>query len=337
MEPRWIALFICLLIPAGLAFAIIWIQLQIRRVRRWPGTIGQIESARSVARDLRSNQYRTTRSGSVTKFITREAIETRNFAEISYSFEVAGRTYRGNRIGIEDSPRSFDVATTLQRYPKGKAVTVYYDPQNPQDCILERDDEGNVRNAWIAVAMLAGLILAGFVAFSYGAERLRGSIADPARIPAVIMLAVVSLFLILAAKIVSKTSGAMKKWPKAEGEIVRSEVIKLAQRERRVGQFNFTTRRTIDMYVPRVVYAYEVDGNRYQGDDVGWTSSANTTAPAEKCIRRYPLHARVQVSYDPADPSRSTLAPSAGMFPLVLLLLAAVVGFAAFALGWLIR
>lgn len=147
---------------------------------------------------------------------------------------------------------------------------------------------------------------------------------------------VVSLSLILAAKIISKTSGAMKR-PKAEGETVRSGVVKLAQRERRLGQFNFSTRRTIDMYVPRVVYAYEVDGNQYQGDDLGRTSSANTTAPAEKCIRRYPLHARVQVSYDPADPSRSTLAPSAGVFPLVLLLLAALAALAAFALGWLMR
>ena len=298
MEPRWIALFFCLLIPAGLALAVVWIQLQIRRVRAWPSATGRIVSARSVARDVRSNQYRSTRSGSVTKFLTRETIETRNFAEVSYSFDVGGKTYRGNRVGIGSSPRSFDVAATLKRYPQGQAVTVYYNPSNPEDCLLENDDDGNVRNAWFAIAVLVGLILAGFVGFTYGAEGLRSTMVAPARVPAVIILALISLFLVLAARMISKETRAMKQWPKAEGEIVCSEIIKLAQRERRVGQFN-STKRTIDMYAPRVVYVYEVDGTRYQGDNIGWTSSANTPAPAERCVGRYQLHSSKGTSRRP--------------------------------------
>lgn len=38
MEPRWFALFICLLIPAGLAFAIIWADPLISPVRLVEGT-----------------------------------------------------------------------------------------------------------------------------------------------------------------------------------------------------------------------------------------------------------------------------------------------------------
>lgn len=335
MEPRWIALLLCLLLPAGLAVALIWIQLQVRRMRAWPAAAGRIEAARSVARDVRSSQHRSTRSGNVTRFITRETIETRNFAEISYSFEVGGRTYRGERIGLENSPRSFDVAVTLERYPQGKSVTVFYNPHNPSECLLEKDDEGNIRNGWLAVAILVALILAGFVALTQGAEALSKIAPNPTRVPAMIFLGIISLFVVLIARIISKSAGAAKKWPKAEGEIVCSEVVRLGMRESRVGQFGSFTR-TTDMYAPRVVYAYEVDGKRYQGDDVGWKSSANRRAPAEKCIRRFPLHARVPVFYDPAEPSRSMLAPSAGIVPPVLLAIAVVVGFAAYALGWII-
>ncbi len=179
LEIRWIALFVCLLIPAGLACAAIWVQRQSRRVSAWAQTTGRIDSAKAVARDVRSTEFHATGSGSSSGFVTEEKIQTRNFAEISYSFTVGGKTHYGSRIGLVSGPRYFDVAATLKRYPQGRSVTVYYNPENPDECILEREDPRNIRKGWRAIAILVALILVGFMAITQGAEALRNVITDP--------------------------------------------------------------------------------------------------------------------------------------------------------------
>ena len=88
METSWIILLICLSIPALLALATIWIQIQNRRISAWKETTGQIVSSKPVAREVRSKQTRTSGSQGNTDFVTDETIETRNFAEIAYSFAV---------------------------------------------------------------------------------------------------------------------------------------------------------------------------------------------------------------------------------------------------------
>ncbi len=334
METRWIALFICLLIPAGLACAAIWVQRQSRRIRSWAQTTGRIDSAKSVARDVRSEEFRATGTGSYSALVTDEKFQTRNFAEISYSFMVDGKTYHSNRIGLVSGPNYFDVAATLKRYPQGKSVTVYYNPENPNECILEREDPRNMRKAWFAIAILVALILAGFAAITQGYEGLQHIVADSKRIPVMMGLIVASLAMLLAARMMTKQTRAMKKWPKVAGRIVRSEVIKTVQRTHRMGQYSASDRQEY-MYAPRIVYSYQAGGNAFEGDNIGWSGSANTPALAEKYVGRYPLHAEVQVFYNPDDPTRSTLAPTGGALALAFLLAAAVFALAAFGIAWL--
>lgn len=126
----------------------------------------------------------------------------------------------------------------------------------------------------------------------------------------------------------------MKKWPKTIGRIVRSEITSSLQRHRRPtrtrGEYNVT------MYVPRIVYSYEADGHSFEGDDIGWSSSANRPSVVEKDVKRYPLQTQVQVYYNPDDPAEATLAPTVGMLALIPWFVAGAFALAAYAVGWLI-
>jgi Protein of unknown function (DUF3592) len=305
-------------------------------VRSWAQTIGQIDSSKAVARDVRSKEFRATGTGSSSGFETEEKIQTRNFAEITYSFTIGGKTYRSSRIGLASGPNFFNVAATLKRYPQGKSVTVFYNPNNPSESILEREDPRNMRKGWFAIAILTALILAGFFAITEGAEGLRHVIVDPKRIPVVIGLIVASLIMLVAARMMTKQTRAMKKWPKAAGRIVQSEVITSVHHRERTGQGFISSGYDQTYYAPRIVYSYQADGNSFEGDNIGWSGSAGTPALAEKYVRRFPLHAEVQVFYNPDDPTRSTLAPTGGLLALGFLAAAAVFAFAAFGVGWLI-
>lgn len=333
LEPRWIVLAALMLLPVGLATATLWIQWRNWRTTRWSETSGRIESARVRARDVTSKRFRTSGTGRNTEFVTDEDTRTRNFASVTYSFAVDGTTYRANRICLMGEPDG-SIAAVLRRYPKGRIVSVYYDPDDPNQCILERENPTKIREAWLGVAALAGLILAGFAVVDLGVDWLRTVIAKPERAPAITLLAAISLVVLMIGRAITKQARAMKKWPTTTGRIVRSEVITSVQHHSRPN----STRPSYDvtMYRPRIVYAYQVGDGSFEGDDVGWSTSANTRGPAEKQVKRYPLQSQVSVFYNPDDPAEATLSPSMGLLPLILWAIASAIAFTAAALGWLI-
>lgn len=333
METPWIILLCCMLLPLGLAAATVWIQWRNWRTRSWQQTSGRIDSSRPVAREVRSKRFRTSGSKPNTEFITSEDIRTGNFADVGYSFAVGATTYRSKRICLSGEPDG-SISTVLKRYPKGKIVAVHYNPENPDECILERDEPGKIREAWLGVAVLAALILGGFFAVTEGVDWLRTVMANPSRAPAVTFLIGFSLFVIMLSRVFTKQTRAMKKWPTTDGRVIRSAVTTTVQHHSRPN----SARRSYDvtMYVPRIVYSYEAGGHTFESDDIGWSTSSNRSSVAEKYVKRYPLHAPVRVFYNPDDPAQATLSPSMGMIPLVLWFIAGGMAFAAFAVGWLI-
>jgi hypothetical protein len=333
LEARWIILLCCLLLPLGIAVATIWIQWRNWRTRSWQQATGRIDSARVAAREVRSQRFRTSGTRSNTEFISSEDLQTRNFARIGYSFTVASTTYRSNRICPMGEPDG-TIPAILRRYPTGKIVTVFYNPDDPNESILERDDPTKIREAWFGAAILTAWILGGFVAITEGVDWLRTVMAKPSSAPAVVFFIVFCLFLVMFSRVFTKQTRAMKKWPTTEGRIVRSEITTTLQHHRRpsTGRGDYS----VTMYVPRIVYSYEAEGHTFESDNVGWSTSSNKRSTAEKQVKRHPLHARVRVFYDPDDPAQATLSPSMGMIPLVLWFFAGVMAFAAFAVGWLI-
>jgi len=56
----------------------------------------------------------------------------------SYSFQVEGRAYTGQRVLFgDDFDRESDAQALLSKYPAGASVAVYYNPANPNDAVLE--------------------------------------------------------------------------------------------------------------------------------------------------------------------------------------------------------
>ena len=76
------------------------------------------------------------------------------YAKISYAYQVIGQAYQGRNIHIGASstvPHS-KAQAIASRYPVGASVTVYYDPANPADAVLERTAPANT------VVLILGII-----------------------------------------------------------------------------------------------------------------------------------------------------------------------------------
>ena len=84
---------------------------------------------------------------------------------VAYEFSVGGRKVRGNRISVGDDSGGVNTAATLKRYTVGAAVTVYYDPANPKNCVLER---GVPEGIGKGIAVLVGIVVvfAGFAGYT---------------------------------------------------------------------------------------------------------------------------------------------------------------------------
>ena len=64
---------------------------------------------------------------------------TSYLAKVLYEFSVEGTMFNGDRIayGEYGSSSPSDARRIVDRYPRGKSVTVYYMPDNPEECLLE--------------------------------------------------------------------------------------------------------------------------------------------------------------------------------------------------------
>src|SRR5262249_14821005 len=146
-----------LALPGLFAAIVLYITWQNWRTRHWRSAMGRIVESRTVSRDVRSRESRmfsTDRQGSAT-VVTTDRIDRKNFAAIPYEYTVAGRKLLSRQVGVGKDHGNLDVVALLQRYPKGKPVTVWYDPAAPEHSILERDDPRRLREAWLGVAALA--------------------------------------------------------------------------------------------------------------------------------------------------------------------------------------
>ncbi len=158
---------------------------------------------------------------------------------------------------------------------------------------------------------------------------LGGTVALRKVTPLAAVLGLFALVMMLFARMLGRQTRAMRAWPTTEGRITRSEVETTVQQHTRTN----SGRRDYDvtMYVPRIVYTYQVGGNTFEGDNCGWSGSASTPSYAERAIKRYAPETMVRVFYNPLDPTQSTLKPAGRAFALVLWLLAAGLASASFA------
>ena len=299
-------------LPMAVLFvvAVIAKMLEVRRAARWSTAVGRIVKSGTAAAHRRS-------AGEATTVKTVPAVE--------YEFSVGGRTVRGNRIGVGGDSGGADTEATLRRYTVGAAVTVYYDPANPKDCVLER---GVPEGIGKGLAIIAGFVIAvvGVVYWlATGAPRLVAQHYPHANVPVVIIAASMGMLMLLffiASWLLSRRAAD---WPVVRGTVVSSGTEKIEK--------NSDGRRSVT-HAPAIEYAYRVNDIDYVSRQVklGANLSASESYAAG-IASRYPKGAAIDVHYDPANPSNAALENPAGTRWFLLAIAAALFALAAHQAG----
>ena len=109
-----------------------WTLIKSIRTNDWPVTEGVIQSARQ--KEHSDNDGSSTYS-----------------AEVTYTYQIAGISYTGDKIAIGQMSSSAAYAqSVLSRYPVGQKVSVHYSPTDPAQAVLETGIHGGT---WICFAV----------------------------------------------------------------------------------------------------------------------------------------------------------------------------------------
>lgn len=280
--------------------------LEVRRASSWSTAVGRIVKSGTAADHHRF-------AGEATTVKTMPAVE--------YEFSVAGRKVRGNRISIGEDSGGANTEATLSRYTVGAAVTVYYDPANPKNCVLERSVPEGVGKG---LAILVGFVIV-FVGIVYwlvtGAPHLIEQRYPHANTPVVIVAAAFGLLVLLFFIGSWRLSRRAADWPLVRGTVLSSGIERIQNR---------SDGRTTVTHAPVVEYGYRVNDVDYVSRQikVGVTMSASESYAAGVAAR-YPKGAVIDVHYDPANPSNAALENPTGTRWFLLILAVALLALAA--------
>jgi len=134
-------LFSALLVD-GILLGIIFIaRSKVAQAENWLSTIGTVTSSSIEWR-------RGSKGGSVA------------YPAVQYTYQVMGQMLQGRKIMPGPETGGSFTHKVVERYPAGAQVTVYYDPNNPSDALLERNMPGYIKWLWIAM-ILTDLFLCG--------------------------------------------------------------------------------------------------------------------------------------------------------------------------------
>jgi len=115
---------------------------------RWPTAAGVITISQEAQRAGNvSDQMRheTQRASSEQEYATD------TIAQIAYTYTVQGKEYTGWTLG---SFVAMNVTQALlEKYPKGKAVQVSYNPDNPQQCVVEPTGAANMMSVLLGTSV----------------------------------------------------------------------------------------------------------------------------------------------------------------------------------------
>jgi hypothetical protein len=94
-------------------------------------------------------------------------------------------------------------------------------------------------------------------------------------------------------------------WPSVSGTIISSDIRKTTEWKRK----GIKTGRDRTLYLPHILYNYEVQGNRYQSYRVFFEGAEDYLDPgnAREIVNRYPSGKKVSVYYNPENPQFAVL------------------------------
>jgi hypothetical protein len=240
--------------------------------------------------------------------------EMKNFASVTYEYELFGKKLHNSRISFGDDLGNVEIEETLARYPVGAPVTVYYNPRNPRDAVIDRNAPKGIFGclAWGVI-----ILLVGYAATLFGFTRLYDfmltALPRPERAGFVLALSAFGLVAGLIILAIRRTVTETMRWPVVPGIVEKSEVQEF---EGTIGD----DRKLQTLYRTDIVYSYAVRGKTYRGTRLGTQAeiTANFRGSADKAVARFKVGQAVQVSYNPKNASDALVDPR---MPLALWLL----------------
>lgn len=237
---------------------------EVWRCRNWLTTSGRIVTSKVESRPCTG--------------VGEKAGTMGNFPLVTFEYTVRGRLFQGSRISVGEQAADVGVESMLDKYPQGAEVDVYYNPDDPEESVLERDlppDFAKAIGGLLFFVVACAIILPiGIQEFS---ARLVGYIDKPENAMLVTLLLGMAGFVVLTGLALQRQVKQMAGWPSTGGTIVSTAVE--AYRSDKIKEYG----NRMVHYRPRVIYAYEVRGRRYQSDQlapggksggmmVGWLS-----------------------------------------------------------------
>ncbi len=280
-------------LPVAFVILVSYLTLRVRKAARWW-----------------EGRARITRSGvevSHSHFKTTEVI---NKPGVAYEFTAGSDTIQGERIGLGlGQPERVD--QTLKKYPVGAEVPVFYDPENPKDCTLEREPPVSLGCLW-GGTITALLVYLGITAWVWSGWSLVTYLANrfPEQHHVVGVLATGTLGLFcLASGIWNRLNPRqLAPWIATKGTIVSSDVESYTEHDS-------SSSRSV-RYSAVIEFSYTVDGQEYHGTkgatDLVKVTVGSGKASADAETARYPVGMAVDVYYDPENPSKASLDPHPG-------------------------
>lgn len=284
-------IFVALLIvamPVLIACLILRKTMQLRETAGWPSA-----RARIVKSEIRAEHRR--HAGDVTQVV--------NVPHLEYEFRLGDRVIRGSRVGLGDAP---DSERTLNAYPVGVTVPVYYNPKNPEEALLERDPPFAIVWLYLSAAFLLVTGFAVLVFLANGSaivEALEARLPEGAFLPGMGFFSLGGLLVLGLLWGARRQSAEAAEWPVTGGHVVSSTV---EHYRARVGGARSGT--LVTLYEPVIEYAYRVNGREYHSTQISFGGKvAGSEELAQAGAARYAQGSDVVVRYDPQNPSNAVL------------------------------
>ena len=281
--------------------------LQLRSVAHWAQTSGRIVKSDVVASHRRRIDKET---------------EVVNLPAIEYEFSANVQKYTGRRISVGEDSGGANTEATLARYPVGAIVTVYYDPADPDNCVLERNLPGlPLQGCATTLTSLAFIGAGGYWLYTHFDSIVASLWAtSPGRV--VVIASIIGMLCLMAfvGSFIMIANQQRAPLESVTGKVVESRTQNYSRR---------VVNGTRTVYVPVVEYAYSVHGHEFRGRVISDADPGeDSKADAEKVAARYPKESSVRVFYDPANPGNATLTKPATYRPNWIALAISAVGFA---------
>ncbi len=226
---------------------------EVRRCSTWLTTSGKIITSKVESR----------RRGGVKKGYDDDTLG--NYPLVVYEYKVGNHRYKGKRISVGEQMPDFQVRETLEKYPIGAAVDVYYNPKLPGQSVLERDLPPNFTKAFtgLILSLLAAAIILP-VGLNEFTSRVAAYIDNPNNAVIVTVLLGMVIFIVLLTFVFQRQFQEAADWPTTSGK-VDSSFVEACLSSTPISDNSSVFKRTV-VYQPKVIYSYEVRGQIYKGD-----------------------------------------------------------------------